>query len=125
MEWIVTIKKEYVDKIINGTKLYEVRKKVPSELRPNDVVYICEGKSGGKVVAKFKVEAISKYGKFGAWIMKSRYLGIKKEDYYKYLHGQPCVLLIRIKCLVEIKDELNVTMLGVKRAPQWFARVER
>lgn len=122
MEWIITIKKEYIDKILKGTKRYEIRKKVPKELHEGDVIYICEKGTKGKIVARFEVGNVSKWGRFGAWQIKGKFLGINTLEYFNYVGGHEFVYLIGIENQMKVESEFNITMLGLKKSPQWFAK---
>lgn len=122
MDWIITIKEEYIYKILNGIKKYEVRTRIPKELEVGDRIFVCKPKMSGKIVARFDVSGVYKYGKFGAWELKSWYLGIKKEEYFKYVHDKSVVYLIGIENARSIEKPLFVKDFGMEKAPQWFAK---
>lgn len=124
MDWIITIKEKYIKKILNGTKLYEVRTKIPKELRMDDRIFVCEPKTSGKVVAMFEVSGIYSYAKFGAWGLHRFWMGIEEKEYFKYVQNKSIVHLIKVKNVKSIEKPHYITEFGLKKAPQWFAKVK-
>lgn len=59
---LISIRPEWVAKILNGEKTIEIRKTMPKCELPCKV-YICETESGGKVVAEFTLNKITKHEK--------------------------------------------------------------
>ena len=79
---LLSIKPKYVEKILNWTKKYELRKRVPKD--DIDTIYIYETVPSKKIVAKFKVEKILDDNKEKIWDAIWEFLWISKEDFMKY-----------------------------------------
>lgn len=125
MDWIITIKEEYIEKILNGTKRYEVRTRIPKELEIDDRIFVCKPKTQGKIVAMFEVTCVYRLGKIGAWELKKWWLGMSEKEYFEYVFAKDIVYLIKVKNAKSIEKPIYVKELGIKKAPQWFAKVKR
>lgn len=125
MDWIITIKEEYIEKILNGNKRYEVRTRIPKELNIDDRILVCKPKTQGKIVAMFEVSCVYRLGRTSAWKLKKWFLGMSEKEYFEYVFPKDIVYLIKIKNAKSIEKPLYVKELGVKKVPQWFAKVKK
>ena len=119
--WLLTIKPEFLHKIANGTKVYEIRTRVPPTLRPSDTIFCVESGADGKVLLSFVVTTISRYSPQMAWAKYWRYFGIDLIKYQAYTEGKRYVNLIGIQQVRLMRASANIHEIGMKRAPQWFS----
>lgn len=122
MDWIITIKREYLDRISSGEKRVEFRRRLPRELKRGDRVFCVGSGSGGHIFLAFHVEGVVRCGVDTMW---SRYWhcgGISKSDFFDYFYGQDYAYAMRIAHVIRMDGSLNVRQLGLSRAPQWFAK---
>lgn len=119
--WLLAIKPEYICKIANGTKGYELRTRVPSTLQPGDTIFCVESGSDGRVVLSFVITTISRYSPQMAWAKYWRYFGIDLIKYQEYTEGKRYINLIGIQQVRIMKASANIHEIGIKRTPQWFS----
>lgn len=122
--WAITLKPQLITAIKNGSKKYEIRTRKPNDLRPLDTLFIVQSASGGKVVGSVKVEAIFSFRTEYAWRCFNSALDISKEAFDEYAKGKEEIVLIRIGKFEEVPEKMTIDDLGLKKAPQWFARVK-
>ena len=133
MEYLITIKKPYVDYILVHRKIFEVRKVVPKKLRCGDIIYFCVKGNGNMVVGRFDVAGVIststravRYGYLPNTMVKAddltRYMGNPDlEDVETILNRK--VYLIVISCVRSVKP-FHVSLLGLKSAPQGFVKID-
>lgn len=122
-DWVITLKPQYVEAFKNGTKKYEIRTRVPNDLRPSDRLFVIQSASGGKVVLCLVVDAIFNLFPVDAWGRFNRALGISKEAFDEYTKGRERIVLLRISNIEEMPDDMKIYDLGLKKAPLWFKRI--
>lgn len=124
-EWIITIKKEYADAILESKKKIEVRTRIPASLSCGDLVFVHVGGTGDRVDFAFFVESIISYSPMGLYSRHRKCLCIDLSDYLKYTEGRRTVFAIGIGTVIKYGTMLTIKSLGVLHAPQWFTRVPK
>lgn len=122
MDWIITIKREYLDKILSGEKRVEFRTRLPRKLSRGDRVFCVGSGTCGRVISAFYVEGVVAYGINAMWDRYSNCGCISRSDFFEYFSGRNIAYAMRIAHVIRIDGNLNVRQLGLSGAPQWFAR---
>lgn len=121
--WAITLKPQYVEEFKKGTKRYEIRRRVPTNLWPGDRLYVVQSNTGGKVVLRMRVESVMLVSPDCAWNIFGHALGISENAFYEYTIGRNKIALIRIGEVESMSRDVKCTQLGIKKAPQWFAEI--
>ncbi len=80
---VISIKPDYVEKILSGTKKIELRKSTPNT-NLNDVLVIYSTSPIKAIVGFCQVKSIIKTSPIKMWDLHSGDLGIKKDDFLRY-----------------------------------------
>ncbi len=121
MKILLSIKPEYAQKIFNGQKKYEYRKRLFKNNGINSiVVYVT--KPVGKVIGEFEIEEVLEDNPMVIWEKTKKYSGLSKKDYMKYFEGNEKGFAISIKNATVYKKPLDLKELSstIKSAPQSF-----
>ena len=97
MNAILSIKPQYVEEIMAGTKKYEYRKSVFK--RPVNKVYIYASAPVSKIVGEFEVAQILESTPTLVWQQTKEFSGIKKAWFDQYYAGRGTAYAICIKNL--------------------------
>ncbi|MFJ6925032.1 ASCH domain-containing protein [Limosilactobacillus mucosae] len=124
MKILLSIKPEYVERILNGTKKFEYRKKIFKNKNVNTVV-IYATKPIGKVVGEFYIRNIIEDNPQTIWNLTNKYSGISKNSFDEYFHNVQEGFAIEISHFVKYKKELELNEVSkkLKSAPQSFAYI--
>lgn len=118
MKIIMSIKTEYADKIFDGIKLYELRKKTLKENVDTIIVY-SSGKTK-KVIGEFKIEKIIKDSPDKIWDLGEEVLGIDKKSFYDYFKHSEYAYAIKVKKIIKYNLPKDLSDFGIGKAPQSF-----
>lgn len=124
-DWVISLKSQYVEAFKKGDKKYEIRTRVPNELRPLDRLFVVQSNSGGKIVLKLVVEAILFFSPENAWGRFNKTLGISKKEFEKYTNNRKEIVLLRISEIKEMPKNMTILNLGLKKAPMWFQQIKK
>lgn len=121
MKILLSIKPKYAQKIFNGEKRYEYRKRL---FKRNDIdsIIVYVTKPVGKVVGEFEIDEILEDNPMAIWEKTKQYSGISEKDYLKYFQDNEKGFAISIKNTTIYKRPLELTELSstIKSAPQSF-----
>lgn len=95
MKILLSIKPEYVEKILNGTKRYEYRKVMPRQGGVQSVV-IYSTLPDGMVVGEFSIKRVLRRSPRELWALTSSESGISAEFFDAYFAGR------EVACAFEI-----------------------
>lgn len=123
MKILMSIKTEYADKILNGTKLYELRKK-PFKENVDTIIIYSSGKVK-KVVGEFKIDKIIKDSPDNIWNLGEEVLGIDKKSFYEYFKHSEYAYAIKIKDIIKYDTPKDLKDFGINKAPQSFCYIRR
>lgn len=119
---LLSIKKEYADKILNGTKKYEYRKVLAYNVK-TIVIYVTWPIK--KVVGEVEVIYSVTEDKNDLWNRSKEYSGITKEFYDEYFKNKifgSAYRLGEVRIYDKAKDLID---LGIKNVPQSFVYLDR
>jgi hypothetical protein len=122
MKILMAIKTEYADKILNGTKLYELRKK-PFNENVDTIIIYSSGKVK-KVVGEFKIDKIIKDSPDNIWNLGEEVLGIDKKSFYEYFKHSEYAYAIKIKDVIKYDTPKDLKDFGINKAPQSFCYIK-
>ncbi|MDD4520156.1 MAG: ASCH domain-containing protein [Alphaproteobacteria bacterium] len=106
MKVLLSIKPQFVDKIISGEKLFEYRKAIFKN--PNiSTVVIYSTMPVGRIVAEFSVENILKGAPDEIWEKTKKYSGISKNFFFEYFKERNVACAIEIKKLKVYKKPID------------------
>jgi predicted transcriptional regulator len=116
------IKPIYSEKIMNGQKKYELRKRLPnSEI---DYILIYSTTPVAKVVGYAEVKKTHVKPVHDMWIMVSPLAGISKEDYMSYFDGKENAYAIELKNVWRFKSPFDIKEINKNfTVPQSFCYV--
>ena len=125
MKVLLSIKPEYVEAIINGTKRFEYRKRI---FRQKDIecIVVYATKPFGKVVGEFYFEEILENDPETIWGLTYSYAGVTKDFFLEYFKDRAKGFAIKIKKFIEyeVPIELSEFNANTKIAPQSFCYIE-
>jgi len=120
MRILLSIKPEYAEKILNGTKRFEYRRAL---YRNKDVrsVVIYATKPVGKVVGEFEVGGVMSDDPESLWTSTKKHAGITKQFFMSYFENRETAFAIRVTNPTRYSEPLPLSALvGTSPAPQSF-----
>lgn len=115
---LLSIKPEYVEKIISGTKKYEYRKHLAKE--DIDVIYIYSTAPSMKVVATVQVIDRLSTSPTSLWEKTKANAGISRKKYREYFHGVKTANAYVLGNVNIFEIPKDLSEFGLSSAPQSF-----
>ena len=122
MKILMSIKTEYADKIFDGIKLYELRKK-PLKENVDKIIVYSSGKAK-KVIGEFRIEKIIKDSPEIIWNLGEKVLGIDKKSFFNYFKNSKYAYAIKVKDVIKYNLLKDLSDFGIKKAPQSFCYIK-
>ena len=110
MKVLLSIKPEFAEKILNGTKRFEFRKGIFT-------VVIYATMPLGKVVGQFRIESILSDEPESLWKKTEKHAGISKQFYDSYYSGREKAYAIKIGEVERYKEPIPISALGSNIKP--------
>lgn len=125
MKAVLSIKPEYVERILSGEKTYEYRRKAFREKDVDAIVIYCT-RPRCAVVGEATVEGILTSSPEDLWAKTSKSGGIDRESFMKYFDGADTAYAIKLGKVsaFDAPRPLSDYAPKVKRAPQSFVYVD-
>lgn len=111
MKVLLSIKPEYVEKILDGSKKFEFRKNLFKKEGVKTVV-IYSTMPVGKIVAEFEIEDILCESPDLVWDATKRSAGISKEFFDTYYVGKEKAIAIQVGKLKKYDEPFCISLLG-------------
>lgn len=105
MSVLLSIKPKYVNKIQNGSKLYEFRKVIFKE--PTKEIWVYSSAPVKKIVGKIYVETIIEDSPEVIWANCNKNAGIEKKSFFEYFKGKKKGYAIVIKKFEAFKNPID------------------
>lgn len=122
LDILLSIKPEYANRIFDGSKRYEFRKRVPKQ--PIDKVYVYASAPVKKVIGYFFVDRIIQKSPGELWKDTKEYAGIDEEAYNKYFANTSVAYAIHVKSFVRYDLPIDPYIENPKfRPPQFFCYI--
>lgn len=119
MKVVLSIKPEFVDKILSGKKKYEYRKRIFKQEVDSVVIY--STKPVGMFIGEFKVEKILYDSVDEIWESTNDFSGISYDYFMKYFNSQKMAYALQIKDLKVYSKPLRPQEVAPNfKAPQSF-----
>lgn len=119
---LLSIKPEYVERILQGTKKFEYRKRLAKE--DVSVIYIYSTAPSMKVVASVQVIGRLSASPTALWEKTKTMAGISRAKYRDYFHGCKIAYAYELGEVEIFESEKNLSDFGIDTAPQSFAYIE-
>lgn len=119
---ILSIKPEYAERIIAGTKKYEYRKQ-PAKSDIDTILLYCTVPVC-KVVASAKVEKRLVGSPTAIWEETKKYSGITRNKYRNYFEGCNTAYAYQLGELSVFAEPKELSEFGIKSVPQSFVYID-
>ena len=119
MNLIISIKPEFVEKIISSEKKYEFRRRIYK--KEVEKIYIYQTLPNSGIVGYFIPSKIIKDTPLNLWNNLKKVSGVSEEFFMSYFHGKTEGYAIKIENLVVF--EKPITNLDIK-APQSYKYID-
>lgn len=123
MKILLSIKPEYVERILDGTKRFEFRRRIHNRADVNAVL-IYATMPVGRVVGEFTIERIHSQPPSSLWNRTKSQSGITRKFFREYFEGRKIAHAIEIKSVKKFDEPQplsNYLQSGV--APQSYAYI--
>lgn len=119
---LLSINPQYVERIMNGDKIYEFRK-TQCKKKVDRIVIYCTSPIM-KVVGEADVANILIDDPQAIWKITKEKAGIEKSFFDKYYNGKKKAVVYELKHIIQFDVPKNLNEYGIKAAPQSFCYVE-
>jgi len=118
---LLSIKPEYVQRILAGEKKYEFRKRLAN--RPVDTIVIYATSPVMKIVGEVKVKGVLEKAPSTLWEQTKKKAGITRKKYREYFAGSKKAFAYELEEVVRYAKESNLEEIGINQAPQSFVYI--
>ena len=115
---LLSINPEFVERILNGTKLFEYRKFRCREDVDKIIIYATAPQK--QVVAEAEIEDIIEDDVLNVWRQTKQHSGITYSFFRKYYKGKKKAVAYRLKNVILYDQPLSLEDIGVSWAPQSY-----
>ncbi|CRF34526.1 MULTISPECIES: ASCH domain-containing protein [Brachyspira] len=119
MKVLLSIKPEYVEKIFNGSKKYEIRKSIFKRKNIKKII-IYSSSPISKVVGEFEIEDIISDDLDNVWNIIKYESGVSVDFFYKYLENKEIAYAIKIGKIKKYRKPKKLEDFNIFYAPQSF-----
>jgi len=119
---LMSINKEYVDKILDGTKKYEYRR-IRCKRDVSEILIYCTAPVS-KVVARVKVKQVLSESPQELWEKTKDYSGVDYEFYSEYFADKNMAYAYELGDVKKFKQCRRLSTYGVKTAPQSYVYID-
>lgn len=106
MNIIMSIKPQYANRILNGSKTFEFRKTVAAKIEEVEKVYIYSTNPVKKITGHFTVKKVHRMAPIDLWLHTWRTSGIDIEEFQAYFNDKEFGYAIEIDKVVEYEEPL-------------------
>ncbi len=120
MKILLSIKPEYAEKILNGTKRFEYRRALYRNKEVRSVVLYAT-KPVGMVVGEFEVGGVVSDDPESLWISTKKHSGITRQYFMAYFENRRTAFAIKVTNPTRYDEPLALCdLVGTSPAPQSF-----
>ena len=119
---MLSIKPEYVEKIFDGLKIYEYRRKCPNH--PISQIVIYETAPVSKVVGTVDVDEMLGTAPHVLYDMTKKWAGISEDDYNDYFKGSNVAYAYSLNHPVIFSRPASIEEYGLRGVPQSYVYLE-
>lgn len=125
---LMSIKPAYAERILRGSKRYELRR-TPVKMQRNDLVVIYASSPTKAVVGSFRVAGVERDEPAVLWAYHGHEFGIDRAEYFAYFYGAETAHAIEVMRVVRAYEPVPLDVLRQRipgfRPPQsyqWWDR---
>lgn len=115
---ILPIKPKYAEKILDGNKWFEYRRKLPNRHVSKIVIY--ETAPVKKIVGEVNVIKVMKYSPYELYDITKDHSGISFEDYIEYFNGAEVAYAYVLSKPTRFTEPIGIEEYGLKGVPQSY-----
>ncbi len=119
---LLSINPEYVERILNKTKLFEYRTKVAKKDIKSILIYCTSPIK--MVVAEVKIKSILCDTPDNLWERTKEFSGISKQFFDEYFENREIAYAYELGEILEYKNPKPLKDFGIKSAPQSFVYID-
>lgn len=123
MKVLLSIKPEFAEKIFDGTKRFEFRRRIYKNEDVKSVIVYASAPIS-KVIGEFEIEAVHHDELNSLWDSTFEFAGITEEFYWEYFNGKESGYAIEVKKVRKYGEPLGIKESFGIAPPQSFAYVE-
>lgn len=123
MRVLLSIKPEFAEKIFNGTKKFEFRRRIYKNENVKSVVVYASAPVS-KVIGEFEIETVHHDELDSLWDSTSQFAGISEAYYREYFNGKASGYAIEVKRVRKYREPLGIRESFGIGPPQSFAYVD-
>lgn len=118
---IISIHPQHIDKIFSGEKLYEYRKRIPTEIQ---YIIIYATVPIKKIVAIAEVDYVLKESPKCLWELTQKNSGVSCDFFMNYFSGLSEAYAIKFRNIHKLSIPMDINIVdGIKCAPQAYSYV--
>lgn len=118
---LLSIKPEYVQRILTGEKKFEFRKRLAN--KPVDIIVIYATSPVMKIVGEVKVKGILEKAPSVLWEQTKKNAGITRKKYREYFAGCKKAFAYELDEVMKYTNGTNLEEIGIYQAPQSFVYI--
>ena len=118
---LLSIKPQYVEKILSGVKAFEYRKHIPKQ--EIDLIVIYETSPQKRIVGIAEVKGILKDTPKGLWESTKEKGGVTKKAYMEYFKVSKEAYAFILGPIRKFKNNYELDQLGVSQPPQSYVYI--
>lgn len=122
MKILLSVKPEYIDRIFNGTKGFEYRRKLAK--KPVDTIVLYATSPIKKIVGEVQVLGVKTASPSALWEQTKHLSGISREKYRKYFKGHKKANAYILGQPYKYTERKKLEDYGVKQAPQSYVYLD-
>lgn len=115
---LLSIKPEYVNKILNGTKKYEYRRLLAKKNVSSLIIYSTWPVM--KIVGEVEVVGTIEMAPSSLWEKTKKEAGISRKKYREYFNGRKKAYAYVLGIVTQYESDKKLLDIGVQQAPQSF-----
>ena len=123
MKVILSIKPEFAEKIFNGSKKFEFRRRLYKN-KDVKVVIVYASAPISKIIGEFEIGSVLHEDLGSLWNSTNEYSGISKEYYLEYFKGKESGYAIAVKKAEKYDQPICIRETFGLTPPQSFAYVQ-
>jgi predicted transcriptional regulator len=122
MKVILSIKPEFVEKILKGEKKFEFRRHIFKKNVDKVIVYASSPVKA--LIGEFTIDEILENRVDLLWELTKKNSGISKEFFYKYFNNKNTGYAIKIKNFLKYEHPINLSSVGINYPPQSYVYIK-
>ena len=118
---LLSIKPEYVQRILAGEKKFEFRKRLANKLVDTIIIYATSPVM--KIVGEVKVKGVLEKAPSVLWEQTKKNAGITRKKYREYFDACKKAFAYELGEVVKYEKDFSLEEIGIHQAPQSFVYI--